>query len=305
MVVTVFPIADSRSEIGKGSDADDAVIISAKALWEGKYPYSERTYLKGPISIGPGWLILISPFGQSKSIFAFMVPTFFLLVVLGIRKITGGWASSGTLVLLLAISPAFWEASATGHDLPAAGLALAFVVLVWSSRSERSKKNRILTGIISIALVTARLPFAIGIPFLVFAPAFAKTRRFRQPELFITLVIVGALNLVFYAWGQDVYPPTHTFSSVYRQIGEFGVYIAVVGYFLAFLVISLAPPMTKNGFLRFSAISVMIWVLLHGIGKLITTDFDLSAWDVTSTFALAVPILILAAGSSTRVADKR
>ena len=305
MVVMVFPIADARSEIGRGSDADDAVVVSANALWEGKYPYSEKTYLGHPISTGPGWLILISPFGQSKTIYPFLVPTVFLLVVLGIRKITGGWASSGNLAFLVGISPAFWEASAIGHDLPAVGLLLAFVVLIWSSQPVRSKKNRTLTSILSIALITSRIPFAIAIPFLAFAPALGVARRFRQPELIITIAIVAALNLVFYAWGQGVYPPTHTFGHLYRQMGSFGFQVAAAGYIFVFLLVSLAPPMTRNGFLRFSALSITGLVLLHGIGRLIRGELNLSIWDVSSTFAIAVPILILAATSSTRIADNR
>lgn len=72
----IYPKVDALKLVDKGSDQDDGVIIATTRMLSGFYPYSENTYLGNPISTGPGWLILHTPF---VAIHMYILASIFLL----------------------------------------------------------------------------------------------------------------------------------------------------------------------------------------------------------------------------------
>ena len=50
----IYPIADARKEVGKGSTADDAIVAPALTLLTDEKLYSPTLYDGAPISPGPG-----------------------------------------------------------------------------------------------------------------------------------------------------------------------------------------------------------------------------------------------------------
>ena len=71
LFLIVYPWANARSSIGKGSDRDEALNIGVDRILRGLYPYSheDNTYFDNPVSPLPGNLILHIPaqlfFGNS------------------------------------------------------------------------------------------------------------------------------------------------------------------------------------------------------------------------------------------------
>ena len=59
--LTIYPVADS-GYFGGGTDVDDALVIGAKEIIAGRYPYYPKTYLGGFLSPMPGALFLALPF---------------------------------------------------------------------------------------------------------------------------------------------------------------------------------------------------------------------------------------------------
>ena len=57
----IYPRVDSLKNQGRGSDEDDAVVVTAERLVTGKRPVYVPTYLGNPPFSGPGWALLVSP----------------------------------------------------------------------------------------------------------------------------------------------------------------------------------------------------------------------------------------------------
>jgi hypothetical protein len=124
----VYPDANAQVA-GSGSDRDDAADIGAQGLLDGRYPYTERTYLDGPIAQFPGGLVLAAPFvalGASAYAAFFWLPAFFVFLRVRHRE----WRSPLLVtVLALAVSPAVVREVLTGGDLIANGVCV--LIATW------------------------------------------------------------------------------------------------------------------------------------------------------------------------------
>jgi len=58
----IYPVADARKAIGKGSTGDDAIIEPVKQLLSSGKLYDVKLYDGAPVSPGPGWILLNAPF---------------------------------------------------------------------------------------------------------------------------------------------------------------------------------------------------------------------------------------------------
>jgi len=124
----VYPIADSLKYWGRGSDQDDALIVTALNLISGRNPYEARTYFHiNPISPGPGWIILNIPFTLT-GLYFLLVPTYLFTLLFFIKKISKGYYLPNIFLVLCISSLAFWETTVVGSDMFAIGvlLTLAF-----------------------------------------------------------------------------------------------------------------------------------------------------------------------------------
>lgn len=123
-----YPLANSGA-LGGGSDRDDALDMATRALFAGRYPYSEQTYLGNPISPLPGALLFAAPFvllggSASQNLFWMLV---FVLALAGYLK-----DLRQALLLLwvvLALSPVVLQEFISGGDLLANSIVVTAGVL--------------------------------------------------------------------------------------------------------------------------------------------------------------------------------
>jgi len=171
----VYPHANTHSGT-VGSDRDDAADLGGHALLDGRYPYTERTYLAQPISQFPGGLLFAVPFvalGHSAYAALFWLPVFFLLLVLLCRE-----PATPVLLLLLAlvVSPALVREVVTGGDLVANSVAVllaAYAVIACLER--RPAASLAAAAGLGVAL-SWRLNYVFVLP-----PLLAVAARRRSP----------------------------------------------------------------------------------------------------------------------------
>lgn len=115
IVAIGYPLANS-GRFGGGSDMDEALIIGATEIVNGRYPYYQRTYLGGLLSPMPGAIILSIPF---VLLHLLSYQNIFWLGALAavVRKFLGRY-SYALLVLwtVLAVSPTAYQVLVTGSD---------------------------------------------------------------------------------------------------------------------------------------------------------------------------------------------
>ena len=135
-LVVVYPHANSHGA-SAGSDRDDAATVGARMLLDGRYPYSEPTYLGNPISQFPVGILAAVPFveatGSAGYENALWLPVLFLLAAWLARSFA---AAAALAVVVLAVSPGFWREFLTGGDLipsvTAVCVCLALVERPWA-----------------------------------------------------------------------------------------------------------------------------------------------------------------------------
>jgi hypothetical protein len=204
--IVLFPIAKSGL-VGLGSDRDDALNVTLRALLHGNYPYSTLTYLGNPPTPMPGAMFLALPFfalGTSALQNLFWFPVFIKYA----PRIFGS-ASSAVLYLFIFIflSPASLQDFVTGGDLLVnclyIVLAVEFVIRVQSA--QRSATRFIAYLFLSICL-SSRPIFIIMVP-IVGAYLFQRAGRRRAIEFFAATVFMCAIiNGPFYLYDPARFP---------------------------------------------------------------------------------------------------
>jgi len=162
----LFPIAKSGL-VGPGSDRDDALNVTLRALLHGNYPYYTLTYLGNPPTPMPGAILLAAPFfalGTSALQNLFWVTVFIKYA----PRIFGSASSAVVYVLIfIFLSPASLQDFVTGGDLLVnclyIVLAVEFVIRVQSA--QRSATRFIVYLFLSICL-SSRPIFIIVVPIL-------------------------------------------------------------------------------------------------------------------------------------------
>lgn len=215
LFAVVYPNVDVHVP-GRGSDADDALNIGARALLAGHSPYATSTYLGNELSPLPGALVLAMPFvllGTSALQNLLWVPAFFLVVAHDTRErawtlrlawavllaspavlheiLTGGDHSANTIYVLLGLR---WLLASGGRPLAAAvwGVTLAsranFLLLLlpvcgwlWRhhGRSTAIRATAIAVGVVALLV----LPLAWHHGVAGFAPLHGAERLTRFDDL--------------------------------------------------------------------------------------------------------------------------
>jgi hypothetical protein len=202
-----YPVADGLKRVGRGSDQDDALILTGERLLAGQRPYAAVTYLDHRPSPGPGWVLLALPFTVT-GLYFLLTPAFVWIAAAAVRA-AHGVGPANVFLLLLASSPGFWETMIVGSDMFAIGaLFVVTAVLAHSCRSPRTAPwVAALAGLAS----TSRLPFASIVPLLA---AFLWKREHSEGVRFF-LIAGGAaafLHAGFLAWDPAHYWPAHLFA---------------------------------------------------------------------------------------------
>ena len=200
----IYPSADARSQMGLGSDQDDALRDMASGIMAGRYPFATPTYLDNPPSPGPVWVLLHVPFVAAG---AYILAPVVALALGGwtLARTAGGIAAAGAGVIL-GTSPVFWEAVAIGSDQVAVGCASAILLLL--AVETRATSTAIGVTALAVAVGTARavfpfVPAAIGLV--------ARGHRLGSVATLSGAALAVIIHLALFQWGPGGYGPMHVF----------------------------------------------------------------------------------------------
>jgi hypothetical protein len=177
------PRAAALQAIGRGSDQAACIMIPARALASGHWPYERGLiWSANPCSPGMGWILLAAPFVVVSGYAGFLVAGAAAFVLLPERTF-GASAATAFLVLTLSCVTA-WQSLATGADALALGIALALVTAM-----SHDSRSTVLVAVLAGLLGSARLPFAF-FPFVLAASMFAGGER-RRASLFLAVAMAS------------------------------------------------------------------------------------------------------------------
>lgn len=214
----IYPKVDARKFSGNhGSTADDAVIISSKTLQSSWKLYDVTLFTKVPISPGPGWIILNSPFALMDVYFLF-IPFYLICTLFAINKFYD--SKKANLFLLFILIPAiFWELLFNGHDIVSFSLAF-FILAILTDKllfKEVTSRYAILIGILLGVVSTSRVIFFF-IPFVFYFAAMFKSKKNANVLLVSSLFVFLFFNSLFYYINPN-YQPLHLFKKAYNIMG--------------------------------------------------------------------------------------
>ena len=208
----VYPIANNPQTFGGGSDADDALDITARELMRGNYPYYVRTYLDNPPVPMPGAIILALPFvviGHAAYQNLFWMAVLFLVAWAYLKD---SRSALGMVLMMLVLSPMVWQQVVTGVDRLANGIYV-FVAMLWLMKTVGQQGTPVPTKIASalffgIAL-SSRSNYLFILP-IAFS-TLVQTSGWRQAATY-SAIAVGALTAVtlpFYLYDPGGFAPLH------------------------------------------------------------------------------------------------
>ena len=194
----IYPLAQSRSEAGVGSDRDEAISIAVRNLldFQNPYSYSHPTYLGNPISSLPGSLLIHVP---SQLIFnntVYMEPILLILSILLLQKFDP--IKCKYLIVGISISPVFWQDFLTGGDL-AINAVLSYVLLLIYIKQiyERRLYAFTFAGIALGISLCSRLPMIFYLLPIVINHKFGTHLYQRIGKALLPMGIFGILILSF------------------------------------------------------------------------------------------------------------
>lgn len=277
----IYPIADARKLLGKGSTADDAMIEPARALLATGQLYDVSLYDGAPISPGPGWILLHAPLVW-LGLYWLITPLHLLLLLGVLRQGLGAPPAPMTaFVGLLGSSLLTWDLLVTGHDLIALSLALlSLTLLAHRTATEATLARRWLLPLALLmgVVATARVVFLCH-PLLM--GAFLWRSGQRRPALWLTgLALAVALGL--HAWGylsHDLYQPLHLFGRGERNVGTWliglgGIATLAVGGWVWW---SLRP--TRDHWLRGLSYCLLVPLATIALGEWLAVGGDFARWE--------------------------
>lgn len=239
-----FPIADSGLW-GGGSDMDEALEISVRALLSGHFPYYQKTYLGAPITPMPGAILLSVPFVllnlvQFQNLFWIIILAFVL------KKEYGCKVAVLVFLLPLVFSPTILHNLIIGSDYISNSLYV-FIFLHWvieaaSWRSERLWKVALPSLCLGIGLSSRIIFLPLIIPLLVYLRRTVGGKCLFL-VLFASLGAFCVLTLPFYLFDPRGFSPLHTMGFV-QGYGMHDLTVKVVMLVLTGIA-GLAPLMGK------------------------------------------------------------
>ena len=260
-----YPIVNARTP-GLGSDDDDAYNAGARALIDGRSPYTETTYLGNVLHQLPGAFVLAAPFviaGTSALQNLFWLPAFFLVV----RKETDDAAALRLSWLVLAASPTVIHQviTGTGHAANTIYVALG---LWWLTRTVHTNVAGALWGV----AVASRANFLLLLP-LAFGWLW-QHRGWRSAAAAIAFACgtAAALVLPFYLHDPARFGPLEAadrllrFNTVFPYAGTaVGTLMAAAAVFLSCLRMDRVALFANSALVQ--AVPVLAGVLMSGWGR--------------------------------------
>ncbi len=256
------------------SSAPDALIVPLQSILSGLGPYAQALPDAAPVSPGLAWSLLNAPVllaGMPWLMTPIWVAIFAFVLA---RAAPRTWAAP---LLVLLANPALAQAAAVGHDISAAGFALA-TGLVLVVRSPRPASIALLA-----IVATARLPFAA----VAFAGAASPGRRSAWIAAGTgALVLHGIVATWCFADGLP-YPPAHLFGRAHASLGTEGLIAGLLVWLLALAGVARASVgMTRPGALW--SVSMLPFAAV-GLAEL-AGHGDIATWEGKHYVAVGLPV---------------
>ena len=222
-----YPLANSGA-LGGGSDRDEALNTATRALLDGRYPYSEQTYLGNPISPLPGALFLAAPFvllGNSAYQNLFWLLTFVLVLAYLMKD-----ARQALLLfwLILALSPVVLQEFITGGDLLANSIFVTLGVLALAYLAPVPAVPFWVKCLVAVLLgvgLSWRLNFGLVLPLLYSALALRTGMKTALIYLGLICITFAGVSLPLYLINPVGFTPISTID----ELGRFGEALPFAG----------------------------------------------------------------------------
>ena len=279
----------ARIDQGIGSTAAAAMSSTIESLLHGHGLYAVHLHGGVPVSPGPGWLLLNSPFTVAH-VYALMDPFWIAVLAVVLRRTYGRAVEVNLGLVFLCCSPAFFRLLGEGHDIIAISCAMVLLVVV-ADRCVRTGTGAVVFGLAVGVVATSRIVY---VPLAVLLAIFIARR---DPRRAGTVAVVGlattlALFAVF-AIGVHPYPPLHLFGRAdQRQPHLYVALAAVVLVVLLVVAIRRVGPGVVSWFVWF-AVLFSTAQLLIGLGELVGGGYHLATWEGANyVFAGAIPVIV-------------
>ncbi len=296
----IYPIADSRKDIGKGSTGDDAMIVAALTIPGDGRLYDVALYDGAPVSPGPGWILLNAPFALLDIFWLCSVSYIFLSIFL-YRQFPGRNRPSLIILLLLSTSLFFWEMLVNGHDLIAIGFS--FVVLAILAFRYFSQGQSSLAALISLAFLvcvvsTSRIVF-IFLPVLLGILAAKKDIR-KAIYFMLASILVALIFHGFYFSISDYYQPLHLLR---RGSGNVALPIIIIGMIATLggvITLFYRKAETLEDWFLSIFYCLAIPLAFIAFGELNAVGWDFSKWEGANNLMPAIPAMLFYIGERFR-----
>jgi hypothetical protein len=289
--IVLYPISRQTAP----GTAPNALMEPAIAFFHGgANPYSVRLFDGAPISPGPGWILLNSPFALSGLI-TLLTPLYLIFSAVMIAK----WSKTYALVfiILLAASLCFLQMSIVGHDLPATSLALVGLAFALYRYNE-DKPFLILIAILTGILATARVPFII-IPIALSICLNTINHRRAIQFAMISIGLALTIHLVFYFWTSHehlFYQPLHVFLRASQGSQPLLLSIGTITWIIAGWYMWRHLTQDPASWAFFLYVSISIPFIFVGFGELFSNGFFSAgvwaAWEGKGYVIFTLPLLI-------------
>ena len=166
LVTIVYPLANS-GRFGRGSDADDALLIAGGRLLNGEFPYYLSTYLGNMISPMPGAVLFSIPFTVLGLIAIQNVFWLGVLFVTVRHYFKSSPLALGLIWLLLLFSPTVLQNLLTGADYVSNSiyiLVFMWIMVTTISDPKSAEWKRLLPAVLLGIGLSSRSNFVVLIP---------------------------------------------------------------------------------------------------------------------------------------------
>lgn len=304
--LAIYPRADGLKAVGRGTDADDSMILGATNLVRHFDPYRSTTYFGNPISPGPGWVLLASPFSLT-GLWALFFPLS-VAVLYFVARASGAdleAAAGGAIVLVSGLG--IWEMMVQGGDLFPLGVGVALCLFALRDGGPRGRRFWVFVGLLAL-LSTARLV----VPFLLLPPVFLYLLRSRGRLVAMrflagtTLATLG-IHVVFYLRAAD-YMPLHLVAKglqILEGLPAWTLVVVAAGLGAgAYGLRRRLAELDHERLVLLTATAFAVPLLVVAVADLSVRGFDLADWEGSNYAAVAVPSCLygyLLAGVPTRI----
>jgi hypothetical protein len=205
----VYPIANS-GRFGGGSDIDDAMLIGAREILAGRYPYYPKTYLGGYLSPMPGTILLSVPF-VAAGLLPFQNVFWVAILFFTARTfLKSSVLAFGIVLTPVVTSPSFYQVLVTGSDHTTNTIFV--LVAMWSTVKAVSEHpgnwwKKVLGAVCLGFCLSSRSVFLLLVP-LHFS-ALWQASGFREALKYtgLTIVVFAAVTVPFYLYDPAGFSP--------------------------------------------------------------------------------------------------